>query len=223
MKIITVLSIVSLFITHAQSWNGILIDGLNGTQLFTPAERHSTVANLNYNLPHKFASVGVFYNGQAYFIGGKNDSDYSADVLVFNPETMTTSSAPSMLCERAQHSGTVFNDRILICGGQNDTARMSVCEVYSSMHHNWSIVTPLPAVNMEFSMATLHDRPYSFGGYGGGVNCGASRAVYTLHENKWVQRASLPNPTRSHATIALDYGRVLLCGGWSLKGITFIN
>jgi hypothetical protein len=88
------------------------------------------------------------------------------------------------------------------------------------MHNNWTVFDPLPTPNVEFSMATLPNGPYSFGGYRGGVFCGGSPNVYMHNGTEWVPRAPLPIPTRSHATVALDDGRVLLCGGWSLKNNT---
>jgi len=216
LKMNSVVLVLFVFVACAHGGDEIIMDGLNGTQLFQANGKQFTVSNENYGLPQKFASVGVFLNGQAYFIGGKKDGNYSAEVHMFNPETTKTTPAPSMANERASHAATVLNDTILVCGGQSANLKLSVCEMYSLTHNNWTTVHPLPNANMEFSMSTLSDGYYSFGGYRGGVHCGATNNVNRYDGTQWIARAPLPNPTRSHATIALDDNRVLLCGGWSI-------
>src|SRR4051812_6158453 len=83
--------ILCLNLNTTNSWQGILINGqVSGTQLYIPTDPPISIQNVNFNLPYVSNSVGVMLNGIAYFIGGTNGSQSFNSVIIFNPNTNTT-------------------------------------------------------------------------------------------------------------------------------------
>ncbi len=114
--------IILRWILLCRAWNGIVSDNNAAggyTQLILPNDVPHTVGNVNFGLPHYTRAVAVRHpDGNAYFIGGYNGTDYISAVTKFNPDTNTSSPAASMNTPRERHAATVVGNTIIVCGGE---------------------------------------------------------------------------------------------------------
>src|SRR5689334_25173077 len=92
-----------MIINKSLAWEGILIDGQNGTQLFTIENSMLTATDSqpNFKLPHLHGSVGVMLHGLAYFIGGQDTNNtYQNVVTIFDPQNNETTIGSNMTYPR---------------------------------------------------------------------------------------------------------------------------
>jgi hypothetical protein len=210
--------------TSVISFNGILMNGLNGTHIFIPGEPDKYVSNINFALPHVYSSAGVLLNGDAYFLGGLNltTNTFTNTMTIFNAATNTTTEGQPFHTARGGHAATAVNNTIIMCGGTDDKERLSSCEKYvqnSKSVDKWKPLPALPTPNYLFTMVTLNNQVYTFGGYNhSDIPCFLSNAVYMFDGYSWIERAHMPVSTSNHASVAIDNDRVLVCGGYQAVG-----
>jgi kelch-like protein 10 len=215
-KMFPVLLFLFAVIHKSLAWDGILLDGRNGTQLFI-VENTTLIAieNVtNFDLPHLHGSVAVMMHGLAYFIGGQDaNGQYHSVVTIFNPENNVTTLGTDMNYARYLHAATVVNHTIIVCGGSNGSL-MNSCEKYNSETKNWTMIASLRTPIASVSMKTLNEKVYLFGGYIGGPACdGATVEVHMYDGTKWISRAPIPNCSADQASVAIGEDAALLCGG----------
>jgi N-acetylneuraminic acid mutarotase len=162
-------------------------------------------------------AVGVVLNSQAYFIGGRNYTTnvYVNTMNIFNPKTNTSTAGALLNHARAYHAATVVNSTILVCGGWSDNSLLlDSCEQYSPTTSTWIVFASLPVSNYLFSMTTVNNNVYIFGGADGSGTCtGNSDAVLMLAGGVWQNVTKMPYPSREHASIAINSTHALVCGG----------
>jgi hypothetical protein len=207
-----------LLSTNAISaWSGILMNGFGSgkIQLYVPGNPQINITNVDFGLSHLGGQAAVMLYGKAYFIGG--GYPITNLVTIFNPSTNTSTTGAPLNVARCVHAATVVNDTIIVCGGLNDSRVLSSCEKYNPSTQKWNMITSLPNICIEFVMATLNNRAYTFGG--SGVCDSAPPPVYMFDGQNWEPRSSIAGlPYRSHAGVALDADRALICGGLAYNG-----
>jgi hypothetical protein len=163
--------------TFAQTtYNAVLMDGVNGTQLYFPQSNQSPQNNINYGLEHCKFSIGLSLNNSAYFI--------CDDLLKrFNPADQTTTPCANLITSREGASAAVLNNEIIVCGGRStlkkDANLLFSCEKYNPITNQWANIASLPTAVAQFAMATLNNNVYVFGGYTGNTSpCSGSSTVY---------------------------------------------
>ncbi len=80
---------------------------------------------------------------------------------------------------------------------------MSDCFSYAVAANIWSTVTKLPSVLVDFPMATLHGRPYVFGGKNSTDLVNNVYAFDSAHYS-WTARAPMPRALWQHSVVAID-------------------
>ena len=199
------------------AWSGIVIDGGHDgtpTQLYIPGNPPINTPNVDFGLSHLDGQAAVMLNGKAYFIGGA----YTNAVTIFDPTTNKSTSGTPMNVARELHAATVVGDTILVCGGKDDDDNyLSSCEQYTPSTQKWNMIASLSAQTAYFVMATLNNRAYTFGN--GVASCSSSPPpVYMFDGQSWVSRSSIVGlPYSSHAGVAIDTDRALICGGYAYK------
>jgi N-acetylneuraminic acid mutarotase len=207
-----------------ESWSGILMDGDAGngnTQLYVPGNPPINTPNVDFGLLHHNGQAAVMLNEKAYFTGGNAIFRPITNAMtIFDPSTNTSTSGAPLNVARRDHAATVVDDTIIICGGLNETNDvLTSCEQYNPSTQKWNMMTSLPTPSSSFVMATLNNRAYTFGGNAFDSDCSSSTsAVYIFDGENWATRSSIIGvPVNSHAGVALDSDRVLICGGWANK------
>ncbi len=81
-------------------------------------------------------------NQKIYIIGGINDfQDYLKQVLVYDPQTDTYDSLPSLNYERAYGTATYYNDKIfLMSGGLSSGGGTGMVEEFDFSTSTWTIL-----------------------------------------------------------------------------------
>jgi hypothetical protein len=142
------LSLICLKVTTA--WTGIIIDGTQGTQLYSPTTSPHTVSNPAFGLPHYGHSSAVNFFGRTLFLGGFSDTNTITNAVAsFDAQTNSTKSDKSLTYARAYHCATVANllkPRIIVCGGrsQRNGAVLSSCEELLPISASWRLIASLP-------------------------------------------------------------------------------
>jgi hypothetical protein len=131
----TVSIVLFLYFTTAHSWEGILINGIEGkTQLFTLGTPPVIIYNVPFDLPNVKYTAAVTLNGLIYYIGGAdearnfyrdeygrtmvNNSIIGRDsVMIFDPKTNLTTQGTRMNFARSTPVATVVNGTIIVCRG----------------------------------------------------------------------------------------------------------
>jgi len=80
---------------------------------------------------------------------------------------------------------------------------------YMVVDNTWTSFAQLPIANLAyFSMVTLHDRPYVFGGMNSFLI--SNNIVYTYDANTWAARAPMEVALNRHSAVALDTDTALV-------------
>jgi N-acetylneuraminic acid mutarotase len=215
------MQIIQIFVfllstNSAESWSGIVTDGWFGgnTQLYVPGNPPINTPNVDFGLSHLNRQAAVMLNGRAYFIGGCCSRTNA--VTIFNPSTNTSTNGVPLNVARDGHMATVVGDTIIVCGGFN-SGYLALCEQYNPTTQKWNMITSLPTPSAFFTMATLNNHAYTFGG--SETRCGSAPTVYMFDGQNWVSRASFVGlPYWSNAGVVLDADRALICGGFPYRG-----
>lgn len=136
---------------------------------------------------------------------------------IFDPETGTWSSGPSMLGRRDGHSATLLPDgRVLIAGG-SDNDRLSTAELFNPFDGTWVSAPALPEAFYGHAATLLHDGSVLIVGgdvpRGPGAAGSAHAAIYDPVGDTWTLTGSLSTPRIAHQATLLRDGRVLVTGG----------
>jgi N-acetylneuraminic acid mutarotase len=166
------------------------LNGNTGTQLYRPDSTPISNANVSFNLPHISNSAAVVLNGSAYIIGGYDAKTFSpvATMTVFDPTTNTSYSGASLNIPRQNHSATVVDDSIIVCGSiEGDDEPGRICEKYNSHTQKWQKIALLKDRTEKLCMATLNKQAHVFGGDNRNRSnvCMNTNAVYVYEQNVW--------------------------------------
>ncbi len=170
-------------------------------------------SRVDFELTHLIGQAAVILHSKAYFIGGY---PLTNAVRTFDPLTNRSTSGTPINIARAYHAATVVNDTIIICGGWNESTKLSSCEQYMPSTQRWSMIGAMPKKIYAFAMVTLHNHVYAFG-----RDCmkNLPRPVYMFDGQNWITKTALTGGSVcNHAGVALDTSRALICGGMTFKG-----
>jgi hypothetical protein len=134
-NMLTVFIVLFLYFTTAHSWEGLVINGIEGkTQLFTQGTLPVITYNVPFDLPNLKYTAAVTLNGLIYYIGGTDETrnisrdengrwlaDFGAighdSVMIFDPKTNLTTEGQRMNFARSTPVASVVNGTIIVCGG----------------------------------------------------------------------------------------------------------
>jgi hypothetical protein len=211
------LAILSCLILSTNAWSGILLDSYRSTQLYFPTTSPHSVGNVPFNLPHcSQGETVVMLNGLAYFIGSQYCTNSTNAMFIFDPKTNTSTKAQAQTPYSTYIASTVMNGMILLC---NYYSNVGSCYTYSSVSQNWTMVAPMEASVSGFTLTTINNEAYVFGGSANGACYGATNAVYKYNK-QWELIGLMPmiNATSGHAVLTLSNDTALVCGGYASNG-----
>jgi hypothetical protein len=98
-----------------------------------------------------------------------------------------------------------------IVGVSNGGGSLSSCEQSNIGVTSWTPITSLPIALQFLAMVTLLGKAYVIGG----ANSGASQTSVNMYDgvSVWVAKAAMSPGRYTHAALALDNDRALVCGG----------
>ncbi len=217
-KIFISILILLSFCKRAHCWSGILLDGnINGTQIYLQSGETQSVQLNIQNERSGLRVAAVMLNNRVHFMNKQSHT-------IFDPSTNTTTPGSNMNGRRQDHVATVVDDKIIICGGNNDEQSAS-CEKYIPETEQWSVIDSkgLPVTSM--AMTILHNRAYIFGGFGGWFYPDDSAdqipiylsTTFMYNGERWIRRRSMPVKLAMHSAVALDRDRAVICGGYEIS------
>jgi N-acetylneuraminic acid mutarotase len=200
--------------TVTYQWEGVLIDGEAGTQIFTPnGQYHSSSAS--FLLPHCGLSTAIKLNNTYYFMGGTGCTNGTSGTYIFNSSTNATVKGSPTTVARAGHMVALVNDSIAICGGGSATCEQCII-TQPAVPCKFAIVATLPHDLISAVMVNINDLTFIFGGQKNGDGLCVNKADVYMFDAKWnhgPQLSSMPQALAAHTGITIFGDRVLICGG----------
>ncbi|CAM6000079.1 unnamed protein product [Sphagnum balticum] len=130
-------------------------------------------------------------------------------MFVYDTVTNSTHEATSMPQGLGGYAMTTLtNDTLLVCGGYERGVYMYACSLYVVGVNTWAFFASMPAGVAFFTMLTLYDRPYIFGGTNSSLVI--SKLVYTFETNTWNARANMVKGLITHSAVVVDADTALL-------------
>jgi N-acetylneuraminic acid mutarotase/glucose/arabinose dehydrogenase len=177
------------------------------------------------------AATAQVINGDIYVIGGLNSSGASLNTVeVYDPDTNTWSTAPSLQTRRDHPGSAVINNRLFVFGGRTRNANGSVenanlnsMEIYDPLTGQWSNGAPMPTGRRAMSVGIINDRIQVIGG---GATSGGSTFIqneeYNPFTNLWRTLPSIPTGRHGAAFGTIDNVNYVVAGA-PTAGSTFTN
>ncbi|MES1991223.1 MAG: kelch repeat-containing protein [Pseudomonadota bacterium] len=124
--------------------------------------------------PRTDAAVIVVGN-EIYVIGGREGSDPSARVDIFNPATGLWKQGPSLPSPREDHAAAIVGNQIHVSGGQSISPPKSYADhfILDLISNSWSIAAPMPTPRHGSVAAGVDGKFFVVGG-------AAGAGVYTV-------------------------------------------
>ncbi len=144
-------------------------------------------------------------------------TEWSASAELYDPSSLTWSTAGSMARSREKHTSTVLADgRVLIAGGSEGPENLSIAsaEVYDPSVGTWSTAGSMATARVEHTSTLLSDgRVLVVGGSNGRGSSIASVELYDPSTRTWASAGDMALGRRGHTATLLPDGRVLVAGG----------
>jgi N-acetylneuraminic acid mutarotase len=118
-----------------------------------------------------------------------------------------------MPTDRARLATTVFNGKIYVLGGENDSGRLTLVEEYDPVANSWTTRASMPTVRGDLGAVSVNGKIYAIGGW----NSTGPLAIVEEYDptlNTWTTRASMAN-ARGNFGIAVVSGLIYVLGGES--------
>jgi hypothetical protein len=134
----------------------------------------------------------VALNNKIYAIGGNSGSPSNV-MEMYDPQSNTWASCPSMPHARTGLGAAVIDGKIYAIGGEAG-GFVSYNDVYDTTTHTWSAAAPMPTPRGYFACAAMDTVFYAIGGYGNGhltVN-----EMYNPRTNTWQNKAPMIVPRK---------------------------
>jgi len=186
---------------YSNAWNGIILSGLSGPQMYFPTTAPHSIANNLLGLPSDRSLAANQIWNQVYFTGGATTNVYS-----FNLWTNTTHMGTPMKYARQFHASCVYSHSLVVCGG----VLSNTCEQFDmNTKGPWTLLPSLPQRTINHKMAELDGNLYLFGGSDNVVDLAN---VFMLNGTAWVPRTPIPKALNVLGLVGLT-NRALICGG----------
>ncbi len=160
------------------------------------------------------APAAVAIGRRIYVIGGfKTTTNVpSSDVLVYDVDSRTWSSAAPLAEPRGGHAAAVLDGRIHVIGGGNSRTTLANHSAYDPTTNRWTELAPLSRSKGSPAALAYSGRLYSIGGRSGPGDFGDVE-IYDPRTDSWT--AGTPIEPRGTAGAALYCGTIYVFGGES--------
>ncbi|HLX94340.1 MAG TPA: kelch repeat-containing protein [Verrucomicrobiae bacterium] len=205
----------------------IVYGGNNGTSSssavisYSPSDGASPLASMN--VPRSYLGYAPDHNGNAYAIGGLDDTGQPlSSAEVYNQDSGTWAAIAS-LPTTLYDFPAVFNhtNYIYTFGGFTDTTSGTETATvlrYSVSANSWTTLAPmLVAVAGSTAALGVDGKIYVVGGTSGGVTTNLVQ-VYDPAANSWVISTPLPEGLSGSAMGVDSLGRLIVMGGMDTNG-----
>lgn len=107
----------------------------------------------------------------------------------------------------------VIGANIYVIGGENDSANLSVNEIYNTSTNTWSKGAPMPTPRWVGGTAVVNGILYAIGGQGAGGPLSVVEA-YNPSTDSWSTKAPMPVTDDSLCGAVVDNGIIYIIGGY---------
>jgi N-acetylneuraminic acid mutarotase len=158
----------------------------------------------------------VLMDSVFYIIGGKDDSEFLSDILVYDPEkdSWDENSIPAMITPRADAAVVVYDDDIFVIGGRNKKGSCNEVEVFDTESGDWSVKRTLRGPRSGLTALVWKDTLLIFGGIDSDGNYIDRIEWYDADNNKWIKLSPKMAPPRAGMFSFLTNGHVFFTGGF---------
>ncbi|ETL90099.1 hypothetical protein L917_11090 [Phytophthora nicotianae] len=166
-----------------------------------------------------YSGVVVSSDNKIFVMGGTSSSSHHHKSMeMYDPESNTWTSMPSMKDPRSYLGATVVGDFIYAVGGFNGQAHLSSVERFDVHTQQWESMPPLSTGRSGLAVVALNGLVYAIGGYDGRKHL-KSVEVFDPQLNQWSTVASMRHARNGPAAVVQEHSNsILVFGGESRHG-----
>lgn len=220
----TLLANGKILVAGGNARAGSSIVTLSSAELYDPNTNTWSPAG-TMSTPRSRHTVTLLSNGKVLVAGGRA-SDFGptlATAELYDPVTGSWTPTGSMTVSRDNFPATrLSSGQVLVSGGvtgdRGDAVEKSA-EVYDPQTGNWNTVDKMANTRFGHQSTLLADgRVLVTGGANSGGHCVYTNTaeIYDPVANKWSNVDPMGTPRGFHLATALEDGRVVVTGGWTL-------
>lgn len=151
--------------------------------LFDPAGTGTWTTVANTPIGGEYSNASVLPSGKVLMTGGKF-GNYSNASAIFDPVTLSWTSAPNMSEPRANHFQIkLSNGAVLVAGGYGSPTYPTSAELYSEANNTWTATASLNFNQSEGSSSLLQDGRVLLAGGGSGCCYTSISQLYVATSN----------------------------------------
>ena len=140
--------------------------------------------------------------------------------LNLNEPDMEWNEMAQMTCKRFDHGAAVFNDTVVVCGGDDGQNRLSSSEIYDAELNKWTKLSLLKQCRSNNQSVTCGGCLYTMGGYNGEKTLSTMERLDGLDQS-WKSVSSMQTPRYRFAAVNCD-DAIYAIGGTS-DGFTVLK
>lgn len=186
-----------------------LSDGLESSQKYIQILCDHPIRKLGNLLLARGGHSSTILNGEAYIIGGWNQT-YLGSVEKYDFYEDKWKKSIPLNITRNHHLSYTLNDQIFVIGGHNARfpGGIAAVEKFDPLTQKWDIISQLPTPRYNMGGGVYNNKIYTFGGIGGETIL----EVYDPDFNTWERKKNMPVPRFRHSTSFIN-GKFYLIGG----------
>lgn len=190
------------------------------------AEPMSIVWSKDVPAKHEIVNgAAVTFNDEIYVFAGKDGR-----LMKYNPITYQWVDLANIPSPRSEAGVTLWNDRLVVAGGVDDSARiLSKVDYYDLTNQVWKMMTPLPSPRARLSLTVYNNKIYANGGICGEVeqfNSNCEEIMFYNDESKnWNLQNKLKMGRSGHVSLMVGDGMYMI-GGYGVDpkaGTVYLN
>lgn len=137
---------------------------------------------------------------------------------IYDSSTDTWTITNSLSIERIKHTAVLFNDGVLVAGGQNKDQYLNSTELFNSLTGSWEQTGNLNIARSGHSMTRLANSSVIVAGGQNSAGFLGSTELFVPETRTWIITGSMLSARSGHTMIQLSNGKVLATGGQNADG-----
>ena len=164
-------------------------------------------------------AAALTLGSSVYVVGGSDGRSAQTDASVYDANTQSWTTLPSLATGRAQLTLATTNGRLYAIGGESDGAPLGTVDVLNTTEPaSWTALAPMPTTRYGLASVLIGNNIHVLGGKTNGGAVLRNHEVFDTASNAWSNRvAEMPRPRYAFGAV-YHARKVYLVGGEDESG-----